>query len=258
MSTILFNEIVFGPIKSRRLGISLGVNLLPLYGKWCNFDCIYCECGFNRDGKEDTRLPTVKEVEEALIRKLKNHDKTIGPIDTITFSGNGEPTMHPHFSAIIDITLNLRDKYASEAKVSVLTNGSRIHIKEVANALFKVDNAIIKIDSAFEDTVKKIDRPQFNYSINKIIEGLSPFKGKFILQTMFLKGEFEGEIIDNTTQKEVEAWYKVIEQIEPREIMIYTIDRETPAQNLKKADRERMDSIAAPLIKKGYKVTISM
>ncbi len=258
MSTILFNEIVFGPVKSRRLGISLGVNLLPRFGKWCNFDCIYCECGFNKDGKGDINLPTVEEVEEALREKLVNHDKTIGAIDTITFSGNGEPTMHPGFSKIMDIAIDMRNRYATEAKVSVLTNGSRAHIKEVAGALLKVDNAIVKIDSASEETIRLIDRPQFNYSLEKIIEGLVPFKERFVLQTMFLKGEFEGHLIDNTTPEEVEMWYKVVERTRPREIMIYTIDRETPAKNLEKAGSETMEAIAAPLREKGYKVTISL
>lgn len=177
MSTILFNEIVFGPLKSRRLGISLGVNLLPLHGKWCNFDCVYCECGFNKDGKEDKKLPTVQEVRESLIAKLRDHDHTIGKIDTITFSGNGEPTMHPNFPEIIEIALELRDKYAKEAKVSVLTNGSGIGNPLIAQALLSVDNAIIKIDSAFEKTVSLIDRPSYNYSLEKLIESLKIFKG---------------------------------------------------------------------------------
>ncbi|MDD4656308.1 MAG: radical SAM protein [Bacteroidales bacterium] len=257
MSTILFNEIVFGPIKSRRLGISLGVNLLPLHGKWCNFDCLYCECGFNKDGKADKKLPTVQEVKESLILKLRDHDHTIGKIDTITFSGNGEPTLHPNFSEIIKITLELRDMYAKEAKVSVLTNGSMIDKPLVAEALLSVDNSIIKIDSAFNKTVNLIDRPLYNYSIDKLIENLKIFKGEFVLQTMFLRGELDGVAIDNSTQEEVEAWYRVVEKIEPREIMIYTIDRETPLEGLKKVSVEQMEKIAHPLREKGYKVSIS-
>ncbi|MFA5641190.1 MAG: radical SAM protein [Bacteroidales bacterium] len=257
MSTILFNEIVFGPIKSRRLGISLGVNLLPLHGKWCNFDCVYCECGFNKDGKADKKLPTVQEVKESLILKLRDHDHTIGKIDTITFSGNGEPTLHPNFSEIIKITLELRDMYAKEAKVSVLTNGSMIDKPLVAEALLSVDNSIIKIDSAFNKTVNLIDRPLYNYSIDKLIENLKIFKGEFVLQTMFLRGELDGVAIDNSTQEEVEAWYRVVEKIEPREIMIYTIDRETPLEGLKKVSVEQMEKIAHPLREKGYKVSIS-
>lgn len=257
MSTILFNEIVFGPVKSRRLGVSLGVNLLPRFGKWCNFDCIYCECGFNKDGKVDKKLPTIDEVRDALVDKLKNHDQKIGRIDNITFSGNGEPTLHPCFSEIIAITIALRDKYAKEAKVSVLTNGSRTGIKEVADALLKVDNAIIKIDSAIESSVRIIDQPQFDYSIEKITDNLLPFKGRFVLQTMFLKGSFRGECIDNTTDKEVNAWYEVVKKTEPREIMMYTIDRETPSQGLEKVTIEQMNRVAAPLIEAGFKITIS-
>ena len=257
MSAILFNEIVFGPVKSRRLGVSLGVNLLPRFGKWCNFDCIYCECGFNKDGKEDKKLPSVVEVSQSLAEKLINHDKTIGRIDTITFSGNGEPTMHPNFAEIISIALELRDKYAKEAKVSVLTNGSRIGIKDVEDALLRVDNAIIKIDSAFDSSVQIIDRPQFDYSIEKIITNLLPFKGRFVLQTMFLRGRFDGELFDNTTDREVKAWYEVVKKTEPREIMMYTIDRETPAQGLEKVTIEQMNRIAAPLIDVGFSITIS-
>lgn len=257
MSTILFNEIVFGPLKSRRLGVSLGVNLLPLNGKWCNFDCIYCECGFSKNGKEDKRLPSVQEVKEALILKLRDHDHTIGKIDTITFSGNGEPTMHPNFTEIIKIALELRDRYAKEAKVSVLTNGSMIDKPLVAEALLSVDNAIIKIDSAFNKTVNLIDRPLYNYSIDKLIKDLEIFRGKFVLQTMFLKGGEGDAIIDNSTPEDVTAWYSVVDKVEPREIMIYTIDRETPMEGLKKVSVKRMEEIASPLREKGYKVSVS-
>ncbi len=255
--TILFNEIVFGPIKSRRLGVSLGVNLLPLHGKWCNFDCIYCECGFNKDGKGDLCLPTREEVANAMEAKFKNHDPSIGNIDTITFSGNGEPTMHPEFSKIIVETLELRKKFAPQAKVSVLTNGSRIGVKDVAEALLKVDNAIIKIDSALDGTVYAIDRPVFNYSVENMVAMLAPFKGKFVLQTMFLRGESPDGIIDNTTTEEVEAWYKLVRRIDPREIMIYTIDRETPLKSLQKVSVSQMEEIAAPLRAQGYKVSVS-
>lgn len=257
MSTILFNEIVFGPIKSRRLGVSLGVNLLPLYGKWCNFDCVYCECGFNKDGKQDKKLPTVQQVKDALITKLRDHDHTFGKIDTITFSGNGEPTMHPNFVEIIDITLELRDLYAKEAKVSVLTNGSGIGNPLVSQALLSIDNAIIKIDSAFHKTVTLIDRPLYNYSLEKLIEHLEIFKGKFVLQTMFLRGEVDGQVIDNSTPEEIKAWYRVVERTDPREIMIYTIDRETPLAGLQKVSVEQMEEIAGPLRAKGYKVSVS-
>ncbi|MDD2419259.1 MAG: radical SAM protein [Bacteroidales bacterium] len=257
MSTILFNEIVFGPIKSRRLGISLGVNLLPLHGKWCNFDCVYCECGFNKDGVQDRVLPTKQQVMQALESKLANHVSTIGKIDTVTFSGNGEPTLHPDFHEIIFKTLELRDLYAKEAKVSVLTNGSRIGDPKVAEALLKVDNAIIKIDSAFEESVKLIDRPLFNYSTDKIVKELELFRGKFVLQTMFLRGNTPDGVIDNTVKEEVEAWYNLVLKTGPREVMIYTIDRETPVTDLQKVLVGELELIALPLRARGYKVTVS-
>src|SRR5574344_1902883 len=203
MATILFDQIVFGPIHSRRLGSSLGVNLLPRHGKVCSFDCLYCECGFNSGGKEDTRLPTYEEFCEALESKLTEIRNLNERIDTITFSGNGEPTVHPQFPSIISEALRLRRKLFPLAKVSVLTNGSRIHIPQVKEALLSVDNAIIKLDSAFDQTVIDIDRPQYKYSVAEMVKNLEPYKGKFVLQTMFLRGEHEGVVIDNTTPQEV-------------------------------------------------------
>jgi len=257
MSTILFNEIIFGPVKSRRLGTSLGVNLSPRFGKWCSFDCIYCECGFNKDGKTDNKLSTLEEVKESLEAKLKDYTRNVGTIDTITFSGNGEPTLYPHFAEIIDFTLEMREKYAPEAKVSVLSNASQIDKPKIVAALLKIDNAILKIDSAFAQTTMLIDRPQYAFSLENLVEYLKPFKHKFVLQTMFLRGEFEGSVIDNTTKREVDGWRKLVEKIKPREVMIYTIDRDTPATNLQKISVEEMEKIAAPLLEKGYKIKIS-
>ncbi|MPM37635.1 hypothetical protein SDC9_84253 [bioreactor metagenome] len=257
MSTILFNQIIFGPIKSRRLGISLGVNLLPAFGKWCSFDCIYCECGWNKDGKEDKKLPCAEDVILALEDRLQLM-KAEGELpDTITFSGNGEPTMHPDFESIINNTLDLRQKYAPNAKVSVLTNGSRISIESVKRALLKVDNAIIKIDSCDESLIKLIDRPQYEYSLKKIVEGLEPFAEKFVLQTMFLKGKIDGNLVDTSTEELANGWRDLVRIVKPREIMIYTIDRETPLEGLEKVSIERMQEIAKPLIKEGFTVKIS-
>lgn len=257
MSTILFNEIIFGPVHSRRLGTSLGVNLLPRFGKWCSFDCLYCECGFNKDGKEDNKLPTFEEVKVALETTLKDYTKNSGKIDTITFSGNGEPTLHPDFAQIIDFTLEMRAKYCPGAKVSVLSNASQIHKPAVAAALLKTDNPILKIDSAIEETIRTIDRPQFIYSLKTLKENLEPFRNKFVLQTMFLRGEFEGKAIDNTTELEVTEWRKLVTDIEPREIMVYTVDRETPAANLQKVSVEEMEKITAPLKELGFRISIS-
>ena len=256
MSTILFNEIIFGPIKSRRLGNSLGVNLLPKFGKWCSFDCIYCECGWNKDGKNDTTLPTKEEVFEAMENKLKTLKAEGTAVDTITFSGNGEPTMHPAFPQIIDFTLQLRDELYPSAKVSVLTNASQLGKKEVRDALYKIDNPILKIDSPLESLVEAINIPNAAYSLKDAIENIKLFNHNFILQTMFLKGVENGVEIDCTCREHVEAWQNLVRELSPREVMMYTIDRETPAKNLQKVTVEEMEAIAAPLVSEGFKIQI--
>lgn len=255
--TILFREPVFGPIISRRLGVSLGVNLLPLNGKLCNFDCLYCECGYNSDGRDDNRLLSKEQIIDSLRHKLASHDHSMGEIDSITFSGNGEPTMHPSFAEIIDETLILRDRLAPKAKVSVLTNGSRIGVKSVAEALLKIDNAIIKIDSPFERSVELLNRPQYSYSLEQLERELEQFKGRFVLQTLFVEGELSEGYFSNFTEKELKEWYALVERVKPRTIMIYTIDRETPHKGLKKVPVEQLNSIAEPLRKRGYEVVVS-
>ena len=256
MGTILFNHIIFGPIKSRRLGNSLGVNLLPKFGKWCSFDCIYCECGWNKDGKKDTTLPTKEEVFEAMSTRLHELSAEGTPVDTITFSGNGEPTMHPAFAQIIDFTLQLRDKLYPSAKVSVLTNASQLGKKEVRDALQKIDNPILKIDSPLEYLVEAINIPNAAYKLKDAIENIKLFNHNFILQTMFLKGVENGVEIDCTCKEHVEAWQNLVRELAPREVMMYTIDRETPAKNLQKVSVEEMEAIAAPLVNEGFKIQI--
>ena len=239
MSTILFSDIVFGPIHSRRMGTSLGINLLPFDGKLCNFDCIYCECGFNENFRTRTKLPTRQNVKDALKDKLTSLKEEGVVLDVITFAGNGEPTLHPEFAGVIDDTIELRDSYCSQAKISVLTNGISAGKESVFQSLQKIESPVLKLDSAINETVQLIDRPNSpTYTIAKQIELYKRFKGNFILQTMFVKGSFEEKIVDNTTEKEVSAWLKVVEELMPREVMIYTIDRETPAKDLEKVSLE--------------------
>ena len=232
-----FDDIVFGPIYSRRLGSSLGVNILPSKGKLCNFDCVYCECGWNKDGQDaDRRFPTLDEVRDALTEKVAAAAKEGVTVDSITFSGNGEPTLHPDFAQIIDFTLKLRSEIFPQAKVSVLTNASQLGKKEVRDALMRIDNPILKIDSPIENMVL--------------------FGNNFILQTMFLKGEVDGVVIDCRNEEHCTAWRDLVRELKPREIMMYTIDRETPAQNLQKVTVEEMTAIAEPLLKEGFKIQI--
>ena len=242
---MLFTDIIYGPIRSRRLGISLGVNLLPLHSKLCNFDCIYCECGWNDDNRaEKPRFNSREDVRTALEATLSKMEAEGALPDVITFAGNGEPTIHPEFEGIIDDTIALRDRFAPEAKVSVLSNATQLHREGVRNALHKVDNAILKLDSAFTPTAQLINKPQGDYSVERIVEQLESFGGEFVLQTMFLRGEYNGALIDNTTESEIEAWLAIVEHLRPRSVMVYSIDRATPCKTLEKVGREELERIA--------------
>lgn len=258
MATVIYPSPIFGPIHSRRLGISLGINLLPSDGKFCTFDCIYCECGYNKDHRPTRKLPTREEVREALESRLKKMQEEGVIPNVLTFAGNGEPTAHPHFPEIIEDTLELRNKYFPDAKVSVLSNSTFIHKPEVFAALNKVDNNILKLDTVNEEYIRMVDRPTGHYDVKRIIEGMKAFKGNLIVQTMFMKGTTEGgRSVDNTTDDFVMEWIKVVKEIAPRQVMIYTIDRETPDQLLQKATHEELDRIVSLLQEAGLYATAS-
>ncbi|WP_289756562.1 radical SAM protein [Duncaniella freteri] len=245
MQTVLFHSTIFGPIHSRRLGVSLGVNLTPDDGKICTFDCLYCEAGFNAQGTGTTGLPPRETVARLLESRLSAMKAADQPLDVITFSGNGEPTVHPDFHNIIDDTLHIRDRYYPDAKVSVLSNSTRIDRREVREALMKVDNNILKLDSAITDTIRLIDRPTLsNFTADKVIGELEKFGKDCIIQTMFLRGEHDGNPIDNTTPWEVTALIEAYRRINPREVMIYSIDRTTPAEHLEKVSHDELNAIA--------------
>ena len=250
---MLFGSIIYGPIHSRRLGTSLGVELMPLDHKLCTFNCVYCECGWNSPISHP-KLPTREEVRIALEARLKEGLQ----LDVITFSGNGEPTLHPDFLSIIEDTCELRDQYCPNAKVSVLSNSTQLGRPDVVQALKLCDNRILKLDAATDTMMHRIDLPvNKDLTVAQIMEWLVQFDGDFTLQTCFLRGEHNGELIDNTTPEELEAWYQAVDQLHPNQIMIYVIDRKTPEENLSKISREEMEAIAAPLIAKGYNVSIS-
>ena len=231
-------------MRSRRLGLSLGVNLLPIESKLCNFDCIYCECGWNADHVGQRRFNSRDEVRDMLRRTLCKMVGEQTPPDVITFAGNGEPTMHPEFEAIIDDTLALRDELCPSAKVSVLSNATQIYREDVRRALMRVDNNILKLDSAFDSTVQLVNKPQGSYSVARTVELLSLFEGNFILQTMFLRGEYQGRRVDNTTPEEVAAWLEIVKRLSPRQVMVYSLDRDTPCQTLEKVTKEELQLIA--------------
>lgn len=255
--TVIYPSPIFGPIHSRRLGVSLGINLLPEDGKLCSFDCIYCECGFNADRRAKKALPTREEVRTALEEKLKVMQANGPAPDVLTFAGNGEPTAHPHFPEIIDDTLALRDSYFPKAKVSVLSNSTFIGRPTVFAALNKVDNNILKLDTVDEDYIRLLDRPTGKYSVQQIIERMKAFEGNCIIQTMFLKGSYLGKDVDNTSDTYVLPWLETVKEIAPRQVMIYTIDRETPDHDLRKAAPEELDRIVALIKEAGIAATAS-
>ena len=252
MSTIIFPSPIFGPVHSRRLGVSLGINLMPSDGKVCTFDCIYCECGLNKDFRPTLPRPTREETAQALEQKLKEMVAEGVLPDVLTFAGNGEPTAHPQFAGIIDDTIRLRDHYCPEAKVSVLSNATMTHKADVCQALLRVDNNIQKLDTVNPAYIARLDRP-VSYDVQKIVEQLRAFNGKVIIQTMFMTGDG----VDNTGEEYVQPWLKAVEYIQPEEVMIYTIDRETPTKGLKKASREQLDAIRDRVISAGIPCTAS-
>lgn len=258
MSTILFDKIVFGPVHSRRLGVSLGINLLPVDGKVCSFDCIYCECGLNRDGRTGSKLPTRECVKKELEETLLSMAETGKAPDVITFAGNGEPTLHPDFGGIIDDTIFLRNKFFPKAKIAVLSNATMLHKREVFNALLQVDDAILKLDSISDRRIRQINAPNSpSFCSKELVEQLSRFNGKAIIQTMFLKGNLQGESVDNTTDEEIKGWIDALKVIQPRQVMIYTIDRETPVKNLQKVTKEELEVIAEYARIQGFEVSVS-
>ena len=257
MSTILFPAPIFGPVHSRRLGVSLGVNLMPADGKLCSFDCVYCECGFNKPSHSGSRRPSREQVKTDLEKQLQKMVEEGRLPDVITFAGNGEPTLHPDFAGIIDDTIALRDQYCPQAKVSVLSNATMAFKPDVRDALLKVDNNILKLDTVDPDFIQLVDRPVGKFDVNKIIDDLAAFHGKVIVQTMFLKGKYQGRDVDNTGDYYVTPWLKALEKIKPEAVMVYTIDRETPAHELLKATPAELDAIVARIKALGIEASAS-
>lgn len=257
MSTVIYPSPVFGPVCSRRLGVSLGINLLPPDGKFCTFDCIYCECGFNADRRPRKPLPSREEVREALEARLKEMRRNGPKPDVLTFAGNGEPTAHPCFPEIIDDTLALRDRYVPDAKVSVLSNATFLHREAVFEALKRVDNNILKLDTVDADYIRSVDRPSCRYDVRQTVERLQAFRGSVIIQTLFMKGSFNGLDVDNTGDRHVLPWIEAVKRIAPRRVMVYTIDRETPGHDLRKASHEELDRIVALLEASGVEAAAS-
>lgn len=257
MSTVIYPSPIFGPVKSRRLGVSLGINLLPADGKVCSFDCIYCECGYNGDHRAHKPLPTVEEVSEALEQRLQDMLANGPKPDVLTFAGNGEPTVHPQFLEIVTEVARLRDKYFPEAKLSILSNATRLHVESVRKALQMFDNAIMKLDTVSPQYIELVDRPCGHYDVSEQIKWLCQMHESVIIQTMFMKGVHDGKDVNNCLEEFVGPWLECVRQIAPRKVMIYTIDRETPSPLLEKASREELDAIGQRVRALGIECSVS-
>ena len=255
--SILFDSPVFGPVHSRRLGVSLGINLLPADGKICSFDCVYCECGYNLPHRTRTPFPTREEVADSLRRQLQHMQERGDALDVITFAGNGEPTLHPQFLGIIQDTVALRDEFFPTARVSVLTNGAHICRDDVFEALLLVDNNIVKLDTACPDYIRRINRPCSAYNMEQTIERMREFRGHCIVQTIFMQGEHDGMDVSNLSDEYVEPWLNAVQRIRPQEVMVYTIDRDTPSPLLRKATPAQLDAIAERVRQLGIAVQVS-
>lgn len=258
MDTFLFDKIVFGPVKSRRLGISLGINLLPTSCKICNFNCIYCECGWNNtEDIKNSTFPTRFEVYQALESKLREmHCQNEAP-DVITFAGNGEPTIHPLFSSIIDDTIELRNKYFPNTKISVLSNSTMIHKKNIMESLKKIDQNILKLDSANQETLDHMNQPVGKLKVDTLVSNLKEFNGRLIIQTLFTRGIHNGKMVNNTTDQELDAWELIIKEVAPSMVMIYTIERNTPLSGLEKVPEDELNKIAQRIEHLGINVQVS-
>lgn len=258
MGTFLFDQVIFGPVKSRRLGTSLGVNLLPTSCKICNFNCIYCECGLNNTEEiRNHKLPSRYDVYQALEAKLQEMAGNGDKPDVITFAGNGEPTIHPSFPSIIDDTIELRNQYFPDAKISVLSNSTMIHNPRVEEALKKVDYNILKLDSAIHDTIMTLNQPAGKFVLKEMVDNLKRFNGSLIIQTLFTRGVYQGKIVDNTSEAEIAAWTRLIKEISPQKVMIYTIERNTPVSGLQKISEEELNKIAGQITTHGIEVQVS-
>lgn len=258
MATFLFDKIIFGPVKSRRLGVSLGVNLLPVDNKVCSFDCIYCECGWTpRKRDKKVKLPSRQVVAENLKIKIQEMNAGGELPDVITFAGNGEPTLHPDFAGIIDDTIEIRNNFAPNCRIAVLSNSTMLHKEPVFKALLKVDENILKLDSAVPETVELLDCPIGKFDLEKVIEQISRFGKQAIIQTLFVKGTHKGVFVDNTTDHELELWLETIKKINPTQVMIYTIQRDTPLTGLQKIPVEKLNEIAKRVKLAGFDVQVS-
>lgn len=256
---MLFENTIVGPIRSRRLGSSLGVNLLPLHHKICSYDCIYCECGWNRESEMgDIQYVSPAQVREMLERRLQELKAENAQIDSITFAGNGEPTLYPEFPEIVDIVTEMRDRYYPQAATTILTNATQLIRPEIFAALQKLDNPTLKLDAGFADMRNRINLPNEKAcTFEQLKECLIRFGSRCIIQTLLFDGTTdEGENVTNIDPEGFAAYLEIVKQIRPKFVQLYALDRATPAKHLRKLAPEELNIYAEKLRAEGIETKI--
>lgn len=256
MATFLFDKIVFGPVKSRRLGVSLGINLLPDDTKFCNYNCVYCECGWSSN-TEKKILPKATDVKAALQSYLQKAGKENIILDVITFAGNGEPTLHPEFIQIINDTIELRDKFFPQIKIAVLTNATRLDKPGISEALNMIEMPILKIDTLIQEDYEFVNGPSGNLKIKKIVDLISQRFEAPIIQTMFFSVKTNDRNFDNTSEESITLYLDALQQLKPSEVMIYSVSRDTPMSGIVKCDLDTLNKIAARIESMGIKTLVT-
>ncbi|HQQ21314.1 MAG TPA: radical SAM protein, partial [Bacteroidales bacterium] len=178
------------------------------------------------------------------------------PIDSITFSGNGEPTLHPDFPAIVDNLIRLRDQYYPDAIITCLSNSTQLYRDDVREALMKIENPVLKLDAVTEELYQMINAPVQDVKVAQIMEWLKLFNGQFVLQTLFFSGKIGGVEFDNAKEPHLSQWIDVVLMLKPRKVMLYSLDRETPAENLTKISTKEMEKIAQVIRDKGIPTSV--
>lgn len=236
----LQSGILYGPVNSRRLGKSLGINLMPGAYKLCSFNCVYCHYGWTKKqtvdfGKYARDLPAMDEVVKSVVNALKSTLE----FNFLTFSGNGEPTLYPQFAELVEEVVSLRDRYRSEVKIALLSNSTGLAQEKVLHSLSRLDYPVLKLDGGTEEKFNAINRPAREVNFSGIIDSLCSAKD-FYVQTVMIEGD-----PSNVREDDLQAYFQKISLIQPKEVHIYSIDRPVPNRDISLVSKERLEEISA-------------
>jgi wyosine [tRNA(Phe)-imidazoG37] synthetase (radical SAM superfamily) len=234
----LQKDVIYGPINSRRLGRSLGINLLPAARKVCTFDCVYCQYG-RAKAVSDPAAKIAFPPAAIVLRKL---EEAVGqqpsPPDYLTFSGNGEPSLHPQFPEIVEEVRQLRDRMCPETRLAILSNSSRVLRGEIRHAIETLDDPIMKLDAGDFDTLRQINRPAAGITFDKIMDGLAALP-RLIIQSMIISGA-----VENAKGEALEDWFAAIARLSPVMVQIYSAERPVAETGVQRVPKETLEDLA--------------